>query len=91
MDLTGSARGGRGSKAVVCRGGARSKIEKKINPTNEKDKTLVFASCGSFRHLLADSPDSYENLLTNRVFKQQRRMRVWRRRRYYSGPTSNQA
>ena len=36
-------------------------IKKKINPKGENGEILICPSCGSYRHLLADCPDSYEN------------------------------
>ena len=35
---------------------------RKINPKNSEGKLLTCASCGSYRHLLPDCPDSWENL-----------------------------
>ena len=61
-------RGRRGAKTATRGFGVRPRMEKKINPTNDKGETLVCPSCGSFRHLLADCPDSYENMKKNRVF-----------------------
>lgn len=35
---------------------------KKMNPTGADGQTLTCDSCGSFRHLLQDCPDSWENM-----------------------------
>ena len=37
-------------------------IKKKINPTGRDGEVLKCKSCGSFRHLLDDCPDSWENM-----------------------------
>ena len=40
-------------------------VRKKINPSGADDKILKCLSCGSFRHLLDDCPDSWENIAKN--------------------------
>ena len=35
---------------------------KKINPVGANGKTMLCNSCGSYRHLLAECPDSWENM-----------------------------
>ena len=35
---------------------------KKTNPVGAKGKTMLCNSCGSYRHLLAECPDSWENI-----------------------------
>merc|ERR1711928_226668 len=50
-------KGGRGGS-----GGPKSQIQKKENPKNSAGEILRCSSCDSIRHLLADCPDSYENL-----------------------------
>ena len=60
---SGGKRGGGGGKTggkTISDG--KTKIEKKVNPRGDDGEVLVCPSCGSFRHLLADCPDSYENL-----------------------------
>ena len=52
----GSGGGGGGG------GGPKSQIQKKVNPKNSAGEVLRCSSCDSIRHLLADCPDSYENL-----------------------------
>ena len=37
-------------------------IEKPLNPTKDNGERMICPSCGSYRHLLKDCPDSYENL-----------------------------
>ena len=37
-------------------------VRKKINPSGADDKILKCLSCGSFKHLLDDCPDSWENM-----------------------------
>ena len=70
----GAHRGGANRGAY--RGGARtrpqqnwqqqesdsSRPSRKINPKNSEGKLLTCASCGSYRHLLPECPDSWENL-----------------------------
>ena len=46
------------SQSVVNQTG----IKKKINPSGRDGEVLKCKSCGSFRHLLADCPDSWENM-----------------------------
>ncbi|KAH3782123.1 hypothetical protein DPMN_160034 [Dreissena polymorpha] len=33
-----------------------------MNPTGNDGRTLTCRSCGSYRHLLNECPDSYENM-----------------------------
>ena len=42
---------------------------KKINPTGANGKPLLCNSCGSYRHLLAECPDSWENMKKKKVSK----------------------
>ena len=37
---------------------------KRMNPVGSDGRTLTCRSCGSFRHLVADCPDSWENMAT---------------------------
>jgi len=37
-------------------------IKKRMNPTGADGQVLTCKSCGSYRHLVADCPDSWENL-----------------------------
>ena len=46
-------------ESVVNQGG----IKKKINPTGRDAEVLKCLSCGSYRHLLAHCPDSWENMM----------------------------
>ena len=41
---------------------ANGVVRKKINPSGADGKILKCLSCGSFRHLLDDCPDSWENM-----------------------------
>ena len=41
---------------------ANGVLRKKINPSGADGKILKCLSCGSFRHLLDDCPDSWENM-----------------------------
>ena len=41
---------------------ANGVVRKKINPSGTDGKILKCLSCGSFRHLLDDCPDSWENM-----------------------------
>ncbi len=41
---------------------ANARGVKRINPSGSDGRPLLCKSCGSFRHLLADCPDSYENM-----------------------------
>ena len=38
------------------------KYQRQINPTGANGKILTCLSCGSFRHMIANCPDSWENL-----------------------------
>ena len=53
-----SKNGNRGYKSAK---GGKEKYKKPQNPDGEDGKVLVCPSCGSYRHLLADCPYSYEN------------------------------
>ena len=54
----GSKNGGPTASKIDAKDGQK----KKINPVGADGKRLVCVSCGSFRHMLADCPDSWENL-----------------------------
>ena len=68
----GGGRGGgggrqRGGKTHAARGGGgganiKTQIQKKENPRDNSGEIIRCPSCDSIRHLLADCPDSYENL-----------------------------
>ena len=71
MKPGGGGRGGtrqqRGGKTQAGRGGGggpnqKNQIQKKENPRNSNGEIMRCPSCDSIRHLLADCPDSYENL-----------------------------
>ena len=71
MKPGGGGRGGgrqqRGGKTQAGRGGGggsntKNQIQKKENPRNSSGEIIRCPSCDSIRHLLADCPDSYENL-----------------------------
>lgn len=36
--------------------------KKNVNPTGNDGRTLICKSCGSFRHVIANCPDSWDNL-----------------------------
>ena len=69
-------RGWRGGRGVITRipsgnscyqrgGGNRGNIQnarKNVNPTGPDGRLLTCKSCGSFRHLVANCPDSWGNL-----------------------------
>lgn len=40
---------------------SRGGIKRNVNPTGPDGNTLLCNACGSFRHLIADCPDSWEN------------------------------
>ena len=44
-------------------------LGKKINPIGANRKPLLCNSCGSSRHLLAECPDSWENMEKKKVSK----------------------
>lgn len=45
--------------------------ERKVNSLGSDGKRILCAACGSYRHLLAECPDSYENMANNRRKNQQ--------------------
>jgi hypothetical protein len=57
----GRGRGGGGSGFREKGGAGKEKHVKNINQAGEDGKPLICPSCGSYRHLLAECPDSYEN------------------------------
>ena len=64
-----SARGGKGngrgqgrSSSSNYRGFSSKKVVKRINPIGDDGERILCPSCGSYRHLLEDCPDSYENM-----------------------------
>ena len=38
-------------------------MKKKLNPLGSDGKILLCYSCGSYRHLIAECPDSWENIV----------------------------
>ena len=42
--------------------GQVGKIKRKLNPKGADGKTLLCLSCGSWRHMIRDCPDSWENM-----------------------------
>ena len=51
-----------GGSTAKGNGNQTSQLQKKkINPKGENGEILICPSCGSYRHLLAECPDSYEN------------------------------
>lgn len=42
--------------------GMKYGLKKKVNPTGSDGRIILCHSCGSFRHLLDDCPDSWENM-----------------------------
>ena len=42
--------------------------KKKVNPKGEDGEFRICPSCGSFRHLLAECPDSYKNLSNSKDY-----------------------
>ena len=60
----GRGRGGGGDRHrfTAAGGGAgKEKHVKNMNQAGEDGKAMICPSCGSYRHLLAECPDSYEN------------------------------
>lgn len=61
------SQGGRGRGRVQGRGNSfgnhnRTTTERAMNPKNAAGRVLTCISCGSYRHLIADCPHSWENL-----------------------------
>ena len=52
---------------------ANSVVRKKINPSGADGKILKCLSCGSFRHLLDDCPDSWENMYKKKNMRNEHR------------------
>ena len=78
--LWNSGRGSRGATARGFRGGRGrpwvrgkqsqsnpNRYERRTNPKGPDGKVLLCKSCGSFRHFVADCPDSWENTSVNVV------------------------
>ena len=40
----------------------RGQLKKKLNPVGVDGKVLLCSSCGSYRHFVAQCPDSWENM-----------------------------
>ena len=58
----GSTSGYKGNSTSFQRNRGENKIEKPLNPTGPDGKPFLCSSCGSFRHMLQECPDSYENM-----------------------------
>ena len=54
--------GGRGGRGGRGRGAGRSENARPMNPVGSDGNVLTCAACGSFRHLIAICPYSYENI-----------------------------
>ena len=50
------------SKKGYATWGTTGKIKKKLNPLGTDGRVLLCSSCGSYRHLVAECPDSWENM-----------------------------
>ena len=44
-------------------------IKKKLNPLGSDGKILLCHSCGSYRHLVAECPNSWENMVKRKASK----------------------
>ena len=53
---------GRGNNNTSSARGAMRRPERHVNPSGPDGKTLLCAACGSFRHMIANCPDSWENM-----------------------------
>ena len=47
--------------------GQRNQDKRKINPVGANGAVMTCVACGSYRHLLADCPDSWENMSKTNV------------------------
>ena len=52
-------------RGVDVQASCKGKMRKKMNPTGINGRILRCKSCGSFRHLVAECPDSWENMENN--------------------------
>ena len=50
------------SKKRYASWGTTGKIKKKLNQLGTGERVLLCSSCGSYRHLVAECPDSWENM-----------------------------
>ena len=69
-DGTRSGGGNRGGNGSVPGGRAQSysgKHERHVNPSGPDGRFMRCRACGSFRHLVADCPDSWENMASVNV------------------------
>ena len=59
-----NGRGGRGTGINSDYQGRIPEVkkERKVNPKGSDGKTLLCLACGSYRHMLSDCPDSWENM-----------------------------
>ena len=48
--------------------GSNGVMKKKLNPLGLNGQILLCKSCGSYRHFVADCPDSWENMMNMRVY-----------------------
>ena len=63
-------------------------MKKKLNPMGKDGKILLCSSCGSYRHLVAQCPDSWENMvkkMTGQSNKQEMKSDINFRGKEHSG------
>ena len=63
----GPGGGAGGSRGAYNGAGRGVKKERKVNPNGSDGKPMLCISCGSYRHLMANCPDSWENMSVNIV------------------------
>ena len=57
-----------------CGGGRRTQgqdFRRKMNPVGSDGQTLICKACGSYRHLMAECPDSWENMRRGNVVEEE--------------------
>ena len=52
-------------RGVGDQGSCKGEMRKKRNPVGANGRVLRLKSCGSFRHIVAECPDSWENMENN--------------------------
>ena len=67
--------------------GSNGVMKKKLNPLGLNGQILLCKSCGSYRHFVADCPDSWENMMKKKASKGGMKSNEWSSNEKITGKT----
>ena len=67
--------------------GSNGVMKKKLSPFGLNGQILLCKSCGSFRHFVADCPDSWENMMKRKAGKGSMKSNDWSNNEKITGKT----